>query len=153
MVSGVLSGTVSVISGGKFANGAVKGAFTYLFNYKLHEAEKDLKYLESTGRKGKIVNPIERENGYYVDLGGGYRYVSELRVHGSKDKYLALNVALALPSVRIARGVIMIFKTQGFAGKLYTVEVVNDIFNESMPPVTPHGAAINIINNIRNSKK
>jgi len=47
----------------------------------------------------------------------------------------------------------MIYKTQGLAGKLYTVEVVNDIFNESMPPVTPHGAAINIINNIRNSEK
>jgi len=40
LASGIISGTVSVISGGKFANGAVTGAFTYLFNWSLHEANK-----------------------------------------------------------------------------------------------------------------
>ena len=35
------SGLVSEISGGNFANGAVTGAFAYLFNAKLHEWESD----------------------------------------------------------------------------------------------------------------
>lgn len=36
----VIGGTVSVIGGGKFANGAVTGAFTMLFNELMHEANK-----------------------------------------------------------------------------------------------------------------
>ena len=33
---------------------------------------------------------------------------------------------------------------------LYWVEVVNDSINESIPPMTPHGAAFNIIKEIGN---
>jgi hypothetical protein len=39
IVSAVTGGTVSVLGGGKFANGAQTGAFSYLFNYCAHAAD------------------------------------------------------------------------------------------------------------------
>jgi len=42
--SAVVGGTVSEISGGKFANGAVTGAFVFMFNHALHTDESLKEY-------------------------------------------------------------------------------------------------------------
>lgn len=52
VASAVIGGTASVIGGGKFENGAVTGAFGYLFNCIPHECWK--KYPELTPYKGII---------------------------------------------------------------------------------------------------
>ena len=40
LLSGALGGTVSVIGGGKFANGAITAAYSALFNEYLHNGQK-----------------------------------------------------------------------------------------------------------------
>ncbi|MDR0969397.1 MAG: hypothetical protein LBM67_02515 [Lentimicrobiaceae bacterium] len=47
-LSAVLGGTVEALGGGKFANGAVTGAFVMLFNHLQHEPDK--KKVESRAR-------------------------------------------------------------------------------------------------------
>jgi hypothetical protein len=42
-VSALIGGTTSVVSGGKFASGAITGAFVYMFNHALHENLIELK--------------------------------------------------------------------------------------------------------------
>lgn len=64
-VVGVLSGTVSQIAGGKFANGAVTGAFTYLFNYKAHEG-----YIE-TALGNPSINPVGKKVNNFIEWGRG----------------------------------------------------------------------------------
>ena len=50
----VVGGTASAIGGGKFANGAVSGAFTYLFNYLEHESFKaDLAFYDNSDKLTK----------------------------------------------------------------------------------------------------
>lgn len=42
MIAGaVVGGTASALGGGKFANGAVSGAFTYMFNHNAHPDNRD----------------------------------------------------------------------------------------------------------------
>jgi hypothetical protein len=51
----VVGGTISVIGGGKFANGAQTGAFRYLFNHDMHQIIDKL-YTEYHGERktGKV---------------------------------------------------------------------------------------------------
>ena len=88
----VLGGTVSVIGGGKFANGAVTGAYTMLFNHlvhkkaawdgngdgKLQKSEADSHYLNGNGK------PITVD-GNKIDLTGldenGMTYDSQKNIY------------------------------------------------------------------------
>ncbi|SMN14160.1 hypothetical protein BHECKSOX2_1557 [Bathymodiolus heckerae thiotrophic gill symbiont] len=67
----VVGGTVSVIGGGKFANGAQTGAFRYLFNESMH-AGKGLQVRFSTKDydNGATVGLYESAEGSYVSHGG-----------------------------------------------------------------------------------
>ena len=51
LASSVVGGTASVLGGGKFANGAVTGAFVMLFNHMSHSERKDG---EIEARKSKV---------------------------------------------------------------------------------------------------
>ena len=49
LASSVVGGTASVLGGGKFANGAVTGAYVMLFNYMMHPDKNDIE-----SRKAKV---------------------------------------------------------------------------------------------------
>jgi len=51
MAAAVVGGTASEISGGKFANGAVTGAFSRLFNDEMHNNERDPESVSMVGIK------------------------------------------------------------------------------------------------------
>ena len=60
VANAVLCGTVSEIGGGKFANGAVTGAFAMMFNDMMHQGQKKIrdiskKDLVFTGKNKKLV--------------------------------------------------------------------------------------------------
>ncbi|XPV68056.1 MAG: hypothetical protein ACNI25_12180 [Halarcobacter sp.] len=55
MIMAVIGGTVSEISGGKFANGTVTGAFVHLFNHAMHTNES----LQEYALHGKYRNVKE----------------------------------------------------------------------------------------------
>lgn len=60
VANAVVSGTVSEIGGGKFANGAVTGAFAMMFNDMMHQGQKKIrdiskKGLVFTGKNKKLV--------------------------------------------------------------------------------------------------
>ena len=66
----VLGGTVSVIGGGKFANGAVTGAFTMLFNELSHKVfiDSQLKKIYEAFRKDLL--DYETPASFYKHIGG-----------------------------------------------------------------------------------
>jgi len=72
----VVGGTVSELTGGKFANGAVSGAFVHLFN-----AERGFKTLVQAAKRAiEMINPrsmaehIEYAGTIYKDSQGKYGY-------------------------------------------------------------------------------
>ncbi len=75
----VVGGTVSVIGGGKFANGAQTGAFRYLFNESMHYAKKQFATERAAARHAlKTVNPASiSENREY----GGVVYKNKNRTY------------------------------------------------------------------------
>lgn len=65
LASAIIGGTASAVGGGKFANGAAHGAFTYLFNAAAHGAFRAL-YNEAVD--GAILGPIvpwDEKNPHY----------------------------------------------------------------------------------------
>jgi hypothetical protein len=74
-MAGVLGGTAEVLGGGKFANGAVTGAFVYLLNHLAHtntkgEGEKTTK-TETSGSKGdELPSTYGYKNGEQVTVNG-----------------------------------------------------------------------------------
>ncbi|WJG07965.1 RHS repeat-associated core domain-containing protein [Aliiglaciecola sp. LCG003] len=62
IVSAVIGGTASVISGGKFSNGARTGAFQYLFNQALSSIKKGYDRIETTKRIIDIANQYGDES-------------------------------------------------------------------------------------------
>lgn len=69
--SAVLGGTISEIGGGKFANGAVTGAYSMLFNEVMHRAftDRQLKKIYDAYPKPYEYGGISREN-LYDEIGG-----------------------------------------------------------------------------------
>ena len=70
VANSILSGTIDEIGGGKFANGAITGAFSILFNDMMHRGPRyrQLKKIMDTYRqsKGKYKGP----SSFYASLGG-----------------------------------------------------------------------------------
>jgi len=70
IAAAILGGTASVLGGGKFANGAVSGAFTYLFNNAAHEAEsnKEAAGMTADDVRKYILNYAEDNPGEAIPL-------------------------------------------------------------------------------------
>ncbi len=74
ILGAVVGGTAEVLGGGKFANGAVTGAFVGMFNHGLHQdkAEEKTGLLEwgktSEKKKIEVLLNAARENGYTINL-------------------------------------------------------------------------------------
>lgn len=105
------SGLVSEISGGNFANGAVTGAFAYLFNAKLHEWENDrrlnhdLVFIGKNSRKvfiralkfmikrhqytKKEVAALKLDDGHTVVMRDGNSRVDHAELYTDKGAYPA----------------------------------------------------------------
>jgi hypothetical protein len=64
----VAAGTISEISGGKFMNGAVSGAFVYLFNEGFHKLADVQAYYQ---KKGLATLPHNSSYGVYCNQGAG----------------------------------------------------------------------------------
>ena len=80
LASSVVGGTASAIGGGKFANGAITGAYVMLFNEMMHQ-EEDKKTQEEQQKDGvgkAIGNFIRKlDRGGYADganTGGGTKF-------------------------------------------------------------------------------
>ncbi len=146
MIMAVIGGTVSEISGGKFANGAVTGAFVHLFNasYKYLQTANDAKALNnSIGYAAE--NPVgERKINSHGDLTWGEVAVSSILT------------VLVVP-VRALTFAYQVLITR----PLETLAVINfgdDIYNEGNPfPSTKLGLGVSIYNQtpgaINNIKK
>ena len=74
MIMAVVGGTVSKLTGGKFANGAVSGAFVHLFNAEGLTLKQSLSKLWSKITDGTIANDISR--GFEGGL-NGYRTIRD----------------------------------------------------------------------------
>ena len=72
VIMGVVGGTASALGGGKFANGAVSGAFVHMFNGEFDTLGKALKGLWS--KKGQIVSDTGKGLKGYLH---GYRQVRD----------------------------------------------------------------------------
>ncbi len=81
--SAVLGGTISEIGGGKFANGAVTGAYSMLFNELMHPKEdKTLKKLRKTKNVIETVSDAKKsvEGDRYAQVKTGTRLLQVLKV-------------------------------------------------------------------------
>ena len=68
----IFAGTVDELGGGKFANGAITGAFTYLFNEKTHKIRIWFKQLKSIFENyQKMAEDFDDDPlGFYTEIGG-----------------------------------------------------------------------------------
>ncbi len=96
----VVGGTISVIGGGKFANGAQTGAFRYLFNESMHDSNAYVSGYKCMG------------NCHGVD----YSDIKFMSV--AEQENLAKNVALGLVTLPIGGGVAALARA-GYALKVW----------------------------------
>lgn len=69
MTSAVLGGTGSVLGGGKFANGAVTGAYGYLFNELSHGLSKEQAGYERRMSRLGFADAVDQwATGYGMDI-------------------------------------------------------------------------------------
>lgn len=61
---------------------------------------------------------------------------------------VTVTAASLIPAGRLVTSLYYIVKTPGYLGTVYGLEVINDVYNPSMPPLTPHGAALGAIKNL-----
>lgn len=117
----------------------------------MHEAEKDLIEAKQNGfSSAKIVNPYKSVNGYYVEVKGKFMFVSDRMAKPLVDAVHRIgNVLILIPQARLTTSLVGIVIKYRAVGAIYTAEVVNDVVNSSMPPITPHGAAFNIIDKMK----
>jgi hypothetical protein len=103
-VSAAVGGTASVLGGGKFANGAMTGAFSYLFNYIKHARELSKQEGQAVvdaakeweGTKYKLVGPNSQIQvlgdcsgstyKIYDSVGDSYNYVRADEFGTAADK-------------------------------------------------------------------
>ena len=77
IAAAAVGGTASELGGGKFANGAASGAFTYLFNQAAHRAQvarsrsEGAKITAFQGRDGKWNNLVSKGSPGYIDPAAG----------------------------------------------------------------------------------
>jgi hypothetical protein len=99
MIMAVVGGTVSELTGGKFANGAVSGAFVHLFNAegvlkRLTYAKAHEHYIENSGKPIYVLassvdlSKVKVSDFKYI----GHKRPVQLFFHG--DEYSSLNDAL-----------------------------------------------------------
>ncbi len=117
-----VSGTVSEATGGKFANGAMTGAFVHMFNAEAHA------FTNRSYNKNDFIKANVQLNQNKVDsfFGKALLFFAGGGAAGSAAKF-GYGYVVRNPE------------------SIYWAEVINDIFNESMPPITPHGIGANVL--------
>ena len=71
ITAAVVGGTVSEVTGGKFANGAVTGAFSRAFNDEMHEFIEQVKEIREETRIVNAARDLERED--FITLFPSYK--------------------------------------------------------------------------------
>jgi hypothetical protein len=99
-IEAVIGGTISMIGGGKFANGAQTGAFRYLFNENIHDSNAYVSGYKCMG------------NCHGVD----YSDIKFMSV--AEQENLAKNVALGLVTLPIGGGAVALVRT-GYVLKVW----------------------------------
>lgn len=85
-MSAVLGGTVSELGGGKFANGAITSAYSYMFNDMMHELQTKMQ-----------IRKIKKEFPGFEELWKNYpKNVNGKIVHPSNDSYAKNQCAIRL---------------------------------------------------------
>jgi len=94
LASSIVGGTASVLGGGKFANGAITGAYVMLFNEMMHDIEEKRKNLAESAKqewskgssKWATKNNIPKCNVFAQDM------MRENGMAPYDDRYLAAGV-------------------------------------------------------------
>jgi RHS repeat-associated protein len=102
MIAAVIGGTASVISGGKFANGAITGAYTQLFNAEKATSKVEdaiLLFMKNTGISRDGVNAL-------IQLGDSINKLAEGAQNATNFKVMVTSMNInELKSLSMALGV------------------------------------------------
>ena len=109
--SAMVGGTVSVIGGGKFANGAVTSAFQFMFNDWLHEENAFIKNAKSFLKGVKSLPKGLYDFGDYMAKISGFRdsqngsvvlenYEQEKAIYQTKQSYKLIHYIATHPKAR-----------------------------------------------------
>jgi hypothetical protein len=130
VTAAVVGGTASALGGGKFANGAVTGAYTMLFNHLMHQCEiegnnkrpnkisqfRDKNIAEQIVEWMEYIEQHSGETIYYEEVVSSTLFQSEIREYkgfvnaksgvsvlsGRKVKYTIINPATVSPNHSIS---------------------------------------------------
>ncbi len=102
IVSAVAGGASEAISGGNFQDGAITGAYTYLFNHAAHEATDPFNKAKRQANKfyGDENQPIPL-GPLTASMGDGTVYFEGVRIYASEVGDLKYGAAFTLPGVGI----------------------------------------------------
>ena len=108
VTNAVLSGTVSELGGGKFANGAITGAFVVMFNDLMHKRRIWDKQLESIFNEYRSMADVFKDDPlqFYISLGGplaqwafeAYKYGYFSNTCAAKLSYALNNSGFPIPA-------------------------------------------------------
>ena len=104
----VIGGTISVVGGGKFANGAQTGAFRYLFNESMHASNAYVSGYKCMG------------NCHGVDY-------SDIKFMSVEEQENLEDVALGLVTLPIGGGAVALVRGAGYTLKVWRYKIVGGI--------------------------
>ena len=104
IANAVLGGTVSEIGGGKFANGAITGAYGMLFNEFVHNFSVDEESIQLIFQRALEINQeyYGKAEDFYLSLGGKFKELVNSRKYDMSNACAAkLSEALRLAGIEI----------------------------------------------------
>ena len=144
-IAGVVGGTASEIGGGKFSNGAVSGAFVHMFNAEARGWRVRNALMANQRAQSKVAY-----DKLHASLLSRQAFFKANPTYGSEGlktfwSIVSLPITLPIAGLSVLRGALFA-ETAVISYPVetaYGAAVVNDIFNESSPPVTAYGSAVN----------
>jgi len=144
VIMAVVGGTFSVLGGGKFSNGAMAAAFVHMFNA---EMRKFVHVTKAALRKARALaikahanawRSIHCPNCVKMSLSQAYQITYAIDRFDNMLGQTALSLVGGAALAPVAEAGYL-WAMRNPIKTIYWGEVANDIFNESMPPVTPVG--------------
>lgn len=102
----ILSGTIEEVGGGKFANGAVTGAFAFMFNHRMHKLELFESLVKKIYEEAVMLHDAYKgmSSAFYESLGGDFPALLEGPYDMSNTCAAKLSEAMRLAGIKIPNG-------------------------------------------------
>ena len=102
----ILSGTIEEVGGGKFANGAVTGAFAFMFNHRMHKLELSESLVKKIYEEAVMLHDAYKgmSSAFYESLGGDFPALLEGPYDMSNTCAAKLSEAMRLAGIKIPNG-------------------------------------------------